>query len=96
MSRKSFELKPKTVIIIIAVLIVAAVFIFTVVSRVRLKVKQDREISSMQESDSSLIDDNSKIVESLSETTEDSINEKNARENGYVYPEERIYYDNNQ
>ena len=34
--------------------------------------------------------------ESLSETTEDSINEKNARENGYVYPEARIYYDNNQ
>lgn len=94
MSRVSVTNKSKKLIIIVVVLLIALYFGHQVGVRLRVKFSQDKQISEMQQTVSQIEEQNSKMEETIAAGEDESYNEQIARENGYVYPEERVYYDN--
>ncbi len=86
--------KTKVIIAIVIILVAFIIFGIGVGKRLHTKHQQEKTISSMEESVTQILEKNSEMEDALTEENSESRNEQAARENGYVYPEERIYYDN--
>lgn len=94
MNKFKFNRKTKLIIAAVVVLVVFIMFGVVVGKRLHTKHQQEETISSMEESVTQILEQNSEMEDALTEENSESRNEQAARENGYVYPEERIYYDN--
>ncbi len=83
----------KKLIIVSVILVVFLVFAVALAKRMIRTSRQKEEIASLKQTVSQIEEENSNLKETLSDTEDESYMEKIARDNGYVYPEERIYYD---
>ncbi len=95
MSRVSLKNDPKKLIIISVIILVVVIYLIVLFGKIRTKRELDARESEMQTEVSSILEDNSKIKESIENGDNESYLEEIARsEYSYVNPEERVYYDN--
>lgn len=91
-------LKNKKVVVSVVALLAVLLIIFAV-TMVKKNIKnknQEKEIAALNSSISQLEEENSALKETLSNSEDESYMEDIARDNDYVYPEERIYYDSDE
>lgn len=78
---------------IVAAFIIFVIFVVVFFSRYAKTVSQQKEINSLEQTASSIREENSRVEKTLENSDDDAFLEKAAREDDYVKPEERIYYD---
>lgn len=95
MKQKNTKAKKKPFSIIVAVLmaLVLLYFAFSIVSAAVDNRRKSNEYDKLSEELSEQLADNSELAELVENGNEAEVAEKYARENGYAYPDERIYYD---
>ena len=87
--------KNKKYIIIAVIAVILVVYLVVIIGKIKAKRDLDREKTDMQASVTSILEENSKIQESIAHGEDESYLEEIARsEYSYVSPEERVYYDN--
>ena len=81
---------------IIMIIVVTVVFLSIGASNITMAVKlsrQNKELAAINEQIATVEMDNKSIDYLLTEADERELFERLAREKGYAYPDERIYYD---
>lgn len=86
----------KRIIILAVVLVVFILFAVTFFKKYKVLSAQREEISRMSSQVSEIQKENDDVSKTIENGTNESYIEQAARENGYVKPEERVYYDSDQ
>ncbi len=95
MSRFSIDKKARKIALIALIAVLIIIYLVIIIGKLKTRNELDRQKSDMESSVTSILEDNSKIKESIENGDEESYLEQIARdEYSYVNPEERIYYDN--
>ena len=81
------------IFIIAAVAVILVIFAVVCIKKVLITSRQNEEIANLKQSITQMDEENSALEETIADAEDESNMEQIARDNGYVYPEERIYYD---
>lgn len=85
--------KPFSVILLVAMLLVLSYFVFSIISTAVDNKRQSNEYEKLSDKLSDRLEENAELSELVDNGNESEVAEKYARENGYAYPDERLYYD---
>ncbi len=85
--------KPFSVILLVAMLLILSYFVFSIISTAVDNKRQSNEYEKLSDKLSDRLEENAELSELVDNGNESEVAEKYARENGYAYPDERLYYD---
>lgn len=85
--------KPFSIILAVAVVLVLSYFVFSIISTAVENKRQKNEYDKLENKLEQKLEQNAELSELVDNGNESEVAEKYARENGYAYPDERLYYD---
>lgn len=80
-------------ILLVAMLLILSYFVFSIISTAVDNKRQSNEYEKLSDKLSDRLEENAELSELVDNGNESEVAEKYARENGYAYPDERLYYD---
>lgn len=85
--------QPFSIIVAVAMVLVLSYFVYSIISIAVDNKRKSNEYDKLSGQLSDRLEENSELSALINSSNEAEIAEKYARENGYAYPDERIYYD---
>ena len=92
-TKKKRKTNGKSIIVSVAAVLLIIYLVFSIVSAVVETKEKKRELAELSTQLEQQNEKNSELASAVDNSDEKALAEKYARENGYAYPDERLYYD---
>lgn len=91
--KKKTKRTPVSIILTVAAVLVIGFFVVSIISQKFDNDRQSNEYNALTGELEQKLSENSELAAVVESDDEAALAEKYARENGYAYPDERLYYD---